>query len=174
MKLEHSYLIYEFVKCHDEIRKADDPPCKGRDEINEWLKTKSVHLRVLNDKIDFTTFNDDTTRKNEIWMPVLKFKPGLYSDAGYRYRENTFDKKDHWFPGIGKSLEKFYDMTFFSSDEIEVGQYYNTIAEMYIRIKTDSISHERQVFSLMDWLGSIGGIEQILIDLLVFLFGGYA
>ena len=26
----------------------------------------------------------------------------------------------------------------------------------------------------MDWLGSIGGIEQILIDLLIFLFGGYA
>ena len=56
-KEEHSYLMYDFVKCHDAIRQAGDLPCKSRSEINEWLKTKSVHLRVLNDKIDFSKFD---------------------------------------------------------------------------------------------------------------------
>ena len=49
-----------------------------------------------------------------------------------------------------------------------------TIAEMYMRIKADTILHSRQVFSLMNWLGAIGGIKGILMDLVIFLFGGYA
>lgn len=48
-----------------------------------------------------------------------------------------------------------------------------TVAEMYFRVKTDTINHRRKVFSVMDWLGSIGGIEQFLIDLLLFAVGGY-
>ena len=47
------------------------------------------------------------------------------------------------------------------------------IAEMYFRVKTDTVEHNRQVFSLMDWLGSIGGIEEILNKVCIFFFGGF-
>ena len=76
-------------------------------------------------------------------MPTLKFKPGHFSDAGYRFRLNTFETKDHWFPFIGWGIRKFYDVVFFSSDEIEVGEDYMIIAEMYFRVKVDEIIHER-------------------------------
>ena len=44
---------------------------------------------------------------------------------------------------------------------------------MYFRIKTDSVNHVRQVFSVMDWLGAIGGIEGMLYDFLTFFLGGF-
>ena len=72
-------------------------------------------------------------------MPALKLKPGVFTDAGYRYRKNTLDKVDLWVPGWYKEKEHFYDVTFFSSDEIEVGIDYLPIAEIYFRIKVDEI-----------------------------------
>ena len=59
-------------------------------EINTWLSQKIVHMRIINDKIDFTKFDEEAERQNEIWMPAIKLKPGLYSDTGYRFRENLF------------------------------------------------------------------------------------
>ena len=59
---------------------------------------------------------------------------------------------------MGSGEEKFYDVTFFSSDEIIVGDTAQTLAEMYFRIKVDAIDHERNVYSIMDWLGDVGGI----------------
>jgi len=130
-------------------------------------------MRVLNDKIDFSKFDEGSVRQNEIWMPLVKFKSGLFSDTGYRFRENEFKHGDNWFPGAPFQHRTFYDVTFFSSDEIEVGTDFMTVAEMYFRVKTDTIKHRRKVFSIMDWLGAIGGIEQFLIDMLLFAFGGY-
>ena len=74
---------------------------------------------------------------------------------------------------MGVSENLFYDITLFSSDEIVVGEEYNVIAEMYFRIKSDAIQHSREVFTIMDWLGSIGGIRDILVEFLGFLFGNY-
>ena len=54
---EHSYFVYEFVKCHEQIRQSGDPECADMAEINQWLKYKAVHFRVLNDKIDFSKFD---------------------------------------------------------------------------------------------------------------------
>lgn len=69
---------------------------------------------------------------------------------------------------------QFYDITFFSSDTIIVGKDYGTLVEMYFRINSDLITHNREVFTMMNWLGSIGGIQQIMIDVFIFFFGGYA
>ena len=54
-------------------------------------------------------------------MPAVKLKAGLYTDTGYRFRENVFKQYDHWIPGVNRGSRNFYDVTFFSSDEIEVG-----------------------------------------------------
>ena len=106
-------------------------------------------------------------------MPSVRFRPGLFSDSGYRFRENAFSKDDHWLPGLGMTTIKFYDVTFFSADLIDVGEDYPIIAEMYFRIKSDAISHSRAVFSVMDWLGAVSGIEEFLMDLCIFALGGY-
>ena len=84
-----------------------------------------------------------------------------------------FSKQDFWIPGIAYHVDKFHDLILFSSDSIVVGDDYMTIAEMYFRLNTESISHSRVVYSMMDWLGSIGGIRDILLEAVVIFFGGY-
>ena len=59
---DHSYLVYEFLKCHEQIRNEGDPECASLQEINEWLRTKSVHLRVLDSKVDFSNFEHGSVR----------------------------------------------------------------------------------------------------------------
>ena len=59
---EHSYLIYEIVKCTKDSRKDGDPPCETMGNINKWLSTKAAHMRVLNKKVDFTLYSDKIIR----------------------------------------------------------------------------------------------------------------
>ena len=44
---------------------------------------------------------------------------------------------------------------------------------MYIRLDDDEVSHERKVYHLMDLLGDVGGVKDILMDLAFFFFGGW-
>ena len=60
---DHAYVIYEVMKCHNDLRDISyipgcvgdddkcqvDPPCAGRYERNRWLKNKRMAFRVLND-----------------------------------------------------------------------------------------------------------------------------
>ena len=69
---------------------------------------------------------------------------------------------EHWLPGVGASKQFYYDVTFFSSDQIVVGDDFNTIAEMYFRINTDTIIHQRSSYNLVSWLCDIGGIELLM------------
>lgn len=72
--------MYEFLKCTDELLEEGDPPCASMEDINKWLSTKSAHLRVLNMKVDFTLYSNTIIRQNEIWLPSVQFKAGIYTD----------------------------------------------------------------------------------------------
>ena len=89
------------MKCTNDLRELGDPPCASMDEINMWLDKKAAHIRVLNKKVDFSLYDDSQVRQNEIWLPTVQFRAGIYTDQGYRFRQNYFDKEDHWFPGMG-------------------------------------------------------------------------
>ena len=71
---------------------------------------------ALNDKIDFSKFDDSAIRQSEAWLNSFRLKVGTFTDLGYRFRENVWEKGDHWFPGIGASDLKFYDSMFFNTD----------------------------------------------------------
>ena len=81
-KKDHAFIIYEFAKCSDPDHKMSDPlyKCAQPDEITAWLETKSVHMLVLNNKIDFSRFDDGSIRQNEIWLKSMLFKEGMFTD----------------------------------------------------------------------------------------------
>ena len=113
-------------------------------------------------------------RQNEIWMPSIPLKSGIFSDAGYRFRENKFLMKDNWLPGHKSNLELFFDVLFYNSETLSVTTDYMTVAELYFRLDIDNVVHTRHVFTFMDWLGAIGGIEKILLRFFIMIYGGYA
>ena len=57
---------------------------------------------------------------------------------------------------------------------MEVTKEYTVVAEMYFRIKADQITHSRKVFNFTDWLGTIGGVSELLLAAIAMFYGGYA
>ena len=47
-------------------------------------------------------------------------------------------------------------------------------AEMYFRLDINQIVHGRVVFSLMDFIGSLGGVSDFVLKVAGWVFGGYA
>jgi len=101
---------------------------------------------------------------------------GKFSDVGYRFRANNFLKSDGWLPADinGNEDEVFYDYKYYNVDTFDVEEEKDVLAEIYFRLEVDQINHERVVFSLMDWLGALGGVPDILMMIAGLFVGGYA
>jgi len=68
---------------------------------------------------------------------------------------------------------EYYDITLFNADTLDVPVDFPVIAEMYFRLDLDSLKHERSVYQVMDLLGDVGGVSDILMSVAFFLCGGY-
>jgi hypothetical protein len=60
------------------------------DSIDNWVRYKKVFIRIINQKIDFTTFNYYAVRYNERYTPSIPLAYPSYTDSGYRFRYNIF------------------------------------------------------------------------------------
>lgn len=45
---------------------------------------------------------------------------------------------------------------------------------MYFRLEVDQVSHARNVYTMMDFIGALGGVSDLLLQILGWIFGGYA
>lgn len=131
------------VRCSEDTRQEGDPECATTPEIDEWVGAKRIFVRVLNEKVDFKSWKTEAIRQNEIWVPMIPMNSGKFTDSGYRYRRNTFDKNDNWFPLFGPTKIEFYDYISYNSDTFDVGAGSNRIAEIYFRLAVDEIDHTR-------------------------------
>ena len=106
-------------------------------------------------------------------MPSVKLQQGIFTDGGYRYRENVFTKSDNYFSSFISTKQKFYDTLHFNTDEFKVSEDYTPLAKINFRLQPDMLTHTLTDFSFIDWLGSIAGINYLLIDLVIYFFGSY-
>ena len=60
-KKEHAYIIFELRRCDNDTREEGDPVCATPEDTDEWLSTKYAFLRILNTKIDFSSFSKVAT-----------------------------------------------------------------------------------------------------------------
>ena len=114
-----------------------DPACASHDEIAQWLEGKKAMMKILNYKIDFEDFENTTRVQNELYLPSIPISAGKFSDVGYRYRANIFDRYDNYLRVEGAlepTREKFYDYIFFNSDTFEVDPDQYNLAEIYFRL----------------------------------------
>jgi len=70
---------------------------------------------------------------------MIPMKSGLFSDTGYRFRQNYFNRYDDWYPLGSYNSTIFYDLHFYNSDTVTVGDDYTKIAEMFYRLEVDEI-----------------------------------
>jgi len=110
---------------------------------------------------------------HEKWLTAIPLKEGVFTDAGYRFRKNEFTKSDYYWPFWGKNVVEFFDVVFYNNDPMKALPEHNYMANIYFRFDIDKVQHFRTVYKIMDWLGSIAGIEKFLLKWLTFVFGGF-
>ena len=105
-KVEHSYVTVDFTKCTDENRNKTlmvgctgddcehDPPCA--DQIDDWLQNKKISGVFLNNKANFAKNDPNDITSLEKVIPSMPMSQ--YTDAGFRYRKNSFTIIKSWLP----------------------------------------------------------------------------
>jgi hypothetical protein len=145
------------------------------DSIDNWMRYKKISLKVLNQKIDFSTFDKIAVRYNEIFFPSIPMAYPSYSDTGYRFRYNQFDRSDGYiFPNNFDN--KFYDCFEYNTDTWQSAPAGSEqlVAELYFRLEVDQITHSRIVYNFMDFIGDLGGVRDIMLEIAGWLIGSYA
>ena len=132
---------------------------------------------MLDPKIAFKNYNS-FVRHSEILLQSFPLRKEYFTNSDYTLRKNHFEGVDHWFPYLNIDSKVFYDLLYSNSDTIqndegEDAQTNTEIASIYFRLATEKIEHSRQVYRLMDWLGDIGGIGDMLTSCVMFFIGGY-
>lgn len=71
-----------------------------------------------------------------MFVPSIPIKFGKFSDTGYRFRFNNFERYEYWW---SNSLinNYFYDLMFYNSDTFDVPLENDLVAEMYFRLEVD-------------------------------------
>lgn len=108
-----------------------------------------------------------------MFIPSIPLKAGKFSDTGYRFRYNIFERFDQWYSQT-LLTNIFYDYMFYNSDTFDVPDRKTEIAEMYYRLEVDIVYHSRVVFSSMDFIGSLGGVSDFVLMMGGLIYGGYA
>ena len=49
---------------------------------------------MLNKKIDFSSYEKYAVRETELYFPSISIAANLYSNTGYRFRRNYFERND--------------------------------------------------------------------------------
>lgn len=189
---DHSYIVYETVRCSEAEYdnydanagypdvKIPRTPCADPEVVEPevqsytnskaWTEKKIVAMKLLNTKIDFYDFSELAIRYNEVFIPGVPMN--MYSDTGYRFRYNEFERQDGWF-GPKNVLNAFFDYMFYNSDTYPSGPK-GVIAEMYFRLEVDQVSHGRVVYTIMDFIGDLGGVPDLLLQICGWVLGGWA
>lgn len=130
---DSAYGIIQIMKCTEATRLPGYPECAGKPEMNEFLSNKRVVFKVINEQIDFNDRDERAVRYNEIYTPGVPIQTGLFSDTGYRYRYNQFERTDFWWTGK-KYLDPFFDYLHYSTDIYVVPEDDISLAELYFRL----------------------------------------
>ena len=121
-----------------------------------------MRMRVLNENVDFDgVWDDGTMRTNEMWLPSVALGGDIYTDNGYRIRENSVVNPT--FGNIMGMAKKFYDISFFSSDVMKTSKTDLKITDMFLRLKNEQVTHSKNFFSLVNFLGAVGGVELLVM-----------
>ena len=70
--------------------------------------------------------------------------------------------QDSWIDFFTVNETDFWDYTPFNADTFDVDKDSTSICEIYWRLSGDQINHVRVAYSIMDWIGDMGGVPGIM------------
>ena len=70
--------------------------CKNFDEINEWRKDKQFRTLVIEPVPNFHKLSIQPLEYNEKWFKGISLKQNELTDAGFRFRHNTYIRTNYY------------------------------------------------------------------------------
>ena len=162
------YHVVEAKRCN----KTENAFCESEDNIDLFLSDKVLSLRYIQKSINF--MKDDYVAYSSQMLSAFKLY-GEFTDAGYRFRPNLFDRVNKWYWPFSES-SVFYDLTFFNHHPFRINKKNiktTLIAEIYYRVDTNLIEHQKYVTGFSDFLDSLAGMMGFLFEILTALVGSF-
>ena len=78
-----------------------------------------MNIRVIDNKVDFESYNELPYRQNEEWLKMIPLKPKTFTDGGYRFVKNSVHRDDSWMNMFKKKVFSFYHVKLFNHDIME-------------------------------------------------------
>jgi len=67
-------------------------------------------IKLLQYKLEVDLYDENSLKQNELYLQSIPLDPGLFSDVGYRFRYNSFDKVDSVTPfNLLNNKQDFFD-----------------------------------------------------------------
>lgn len=168
VNLTYSRLILYVDRC----REAEH--CASEKDIEEFVHDKIFDIQYLDNKPNFDSFKNFINQQ-QAYIGSFPITTGGFTDLGFSFTKNTYDRKDNWIYGSSE-VNEFYDVVpdyidkfNLSPKDIKVKPY----AEIYIYLNNNIKEHEREVEHVDAYFESIAGLHGFLLEILGWFFGGY-
>jgi len=69
LKDASAYFTIDVETCNEKTKLPGDPECATKSQIDEYMVRKFLVYRVINEKIDFGSFDNMATRQFEVYVP---------------------------------------------------------------------------------------------------------
>ncbi len=82
----HAFFILKFEICHEESKRPGDPECSSDEEIDKYLKGKTVRVVLIEKKLDLVEQQTEFLHI-ENYMQTIKLDRNKFFDIGWRYKK---------------------------------------------------------------------------------------
>lgn len=170
-------IALRFEKC--EPKEGSDVICKSNEEIMKWLQRKFIVTMTNQRRFRLEEFSKEGKVVEEartVWIP---FNSQLREEIVYQISLSTLELQDKIWQWGGWTKEDIKSI--FRIDQSVTRPYEfpdNVHTQITYELNLDMKVIDRQVYSVLDWLGDIGGLVEALffigqIALFSFTFGQY-
>lgn len=132
------YTIVKVGRCDAKLNSY----CESDKNIDAWLSDKVLSLRYIQKSMNFKK-EQYVAYSSQMLNAFTLY--GEFTDAGYRFRPNIYDRVSKWYWPFGES-DIFYDLTFFNHHPFRVNEKNiktTGIAEIFFRVDTNLLEHQK-------------------------------
>ena len=137
--------------------------CKSESEINDFID-RIGHLTILhNNQIYKPNDYTDNVINKQLIMDYLPINSHSNLIQSYRLQKQTLESEESFIGfGINPRIETFYPLK--KSTESNDSDFPDSFGGFSIEVSPDVVNNNRSIFSVLDFLGDIGGLLSILVD----------
>ena len=169
--LTSQQVLMQIRKCSNETLEPGEPTCHSQAEIDHYVEDIIVNTWVVQSKIDFGKYAQTERPSQDIMEKLstvmINNKHSLGEETFLRI--NNIYSQENWLPLFGERESDFYDVSKILKTETDISSYSGlgfmekVLFSTTLYIDTQAINHKRDIYNLLDLLGDLGGVTEVIM-----------